>query len=136
MTEIIVAAAVALFAFLMVRGFFKLITDATFRSLVTAKTDIAVLKRELAAERKQSELIAKGYMKLNSDIQAVVINRDQWVVAYRQLQSSGNKNNSSTMSLQTWRRIAKLTHPDRHNNSKESEEVMKILLEMKPNGKV
>jgi hypothetical protein len=120
----------------MVRGFFKLITDATFRSLVTAKTDIAVLKRELAAERKQSELIAKGYMKLNSDIQAVVINRDQWVVAYRQLQSSGNKNNSSTMSLQTWRRIAKLTHPDRHNNSKESEEVMKILLEMKPNGKV
>lgn len=134
MTEIIVAATVFLFSFLVIRAILKLITDATFRSLVTAKTEIAVLKRELAAERKQSEIIAKGYMKLNSDIQAVVINRDQWVVAYRQLQSSCNNkgNNGTTMSVQTWRRIAKLTHPDKHNNSKESEEVMKILLEMKP----
>lgn len=128
MTEIIIAIVMFLFALLAIRTFFRLITDATLKSLAVAKADIAVLKKELAAEKRQSELIAQSYLKLDA-------NRTEWVTAYEKLKlakGGGAGNKSTVMSIQTWRRIAKLTHPDKHNNSKESEEVMKILLDMKP----
>lgn len=135
MAEIIIAVAMFLFAILAIRGFVKLITDATFKSLIIAKTEIAGLKRELAAEKKQSKLVSVAYLELSSRVKEIAANRDRWIVAYESLKIY-KSNSGTTMSVQTWRRLAKLTHPDKHNNSKEAEEVMKLLLEMKPNGKV
>lgn len=134
--EITIAIAIAfLLISILLRWFSRLITNDAPLKFVNEKTKANQLELELIAERKRYDAVSILYLETAKRLNEVSANRDRWVVAYEQLKSakiiSTNKSGPA-MSLQTWRRIVKLSHPDVHNGSKEAEEVMKILLEMKP----
>jgi len=134
--EIIITVVITfLFFSIILRWFFRLITNDVFFKFANERTKANQLELELIAERKRHDAVSILYLETAKRLNEVSANQDRLVVAYEQLKSakiiSSNKSGSS-MSLQTWRRIVKLSHPDVHNGSKEAEEVMKILLEMKP----
>lgn len=93
-----------------------------------AKNNSKVLELELEkirAERDNYLLIA---VRRTTEYNDLMKERNGFVA----MLNAKSRHNPDQMTLQTWRRIAKLSHPDVHNGSKEAEEVMKILLEMKP----